>query len=110
MALWCVIGVALGSLVPSQVAAIVIVLAFTQFLEPILRIAPTVWEWTGNVVKFLPGAASDALVGSSLYSMIGGVSGESMALEWWQGGLVLLAIAALASLAGFLTTWRKDVT
>lgn len=110
MALWSVIGVALGSLVPSQVASIVIVLAFTQFLEPILRIAPSVWEWTGDVVKFLPGAASDALVGSSLYTAIGGMSGGTPTLEWWQGGLVLLLIAVLASFAGFLTTWRKDVT
>ena len=37
MALWAAIGVGLGVLVPSQVASIVIVLAFTQFVEQIGR-------------------------------------------------------------------------
>ena len=36
MALWATIGVGLGVLVPNQVATIVIVLAFTQFVEPLL--------------------------------------------------------------------------
>jgi hypothetical protein len=111
MALWAVIGVGLGALIPSQVAAIVVVLAFTQFLEPILRLAPSVWEWTADVVKFLPGAASDALVGSSGFSAFTAESGaEAAVLEWWQGGLVLLAIAVAALIGGQFTSWRRDVT
>ncbi|MET0934094.1 MAG: ABC transporter permease, partial [Mycetocola sp.] len=34
LALWAVIGVGLGALIPNQVAAIVVILAFTQFVEP----------------------------------------------------------------------------
>lgn len=108
MALWAVIGVALGVLIPNQVAVIVIVLAFTQFLEPLLRTATAFWEWTAAVGKFLPGAATDALVGSSIYTMLTGASAD--ALEWWQGGLVLGAYAALFLVVGALTTWRRDVT
>lgn len=112
MALWAVVGVGLGALVPSQVAAIVVVIAFTQFIEPILRLAPAVAEWTGDVVKFLPGAASDALVGSSFYSTftVGPDGGAGASLEWWEGGLVLAGIAIVLLLAGAVTTWRKDVT
>lgn len=111
MALWAVIGVALGTLVRSQVAAIVIVLAFTQFLEPILRAGSSIWEWTAQVGKFLPGAASDALVGASIFTAFGAGGGPGVVLlEWWQGGLVLLAIAAVAAVLGYFVTWIKDVT
>jgi hypothetical protein len=110
MALWAVIGVGLGVLVPSQVAAIVIVLAFTQFFEPILRLGASLWEWTAQVGNFLPGAASDALVGSSILSAAGMGGSAVEPLEWWQGGLVLLAFALLAAAIGYATTWRKDVT
>lgn len=108
MVLWAVIGVALGVLVPNQVATIVIVLAFTQFVEPLLRFAAAFWEWTAEVGRFLPGAASDALVGSSIFTAFTG--GAANVLEWWQGGLVLGGYAALFLVLGGLTTWRRDVT
>ena len=108
MALWGTIGVGLGTLVTNQVAAIVIVIAFTQFVEPILRLAASLNDVTAQVGQFLPGAASDALVGASFYS-IAAVS-SSVALEWWQGGLALLAIGVIATIVGGATTWRRDVT
>lgn len=110
MALWAVIGVALGALVRSQVAAIVVVLAFTQFFEPILRFGASIWDWSAQIGKFLPGAASDALVGSSVFSMVGTGGSAAVVLEWWQGGLVLLAIAVVAALLGYFVTWVRDVT
>lgn len=110
MALWAIIGVGLGALIPSQVAAIVIVIAFTQFVEPILRVVASFWEWTAEIGRFLPGAASDALVGASIFSSLGTPASGSTALEWWQGGLVMLAMAVLAAAFGYLTSWRRDVT
>jgi ABC-2 type transport system permease protein len=110
MALWAVIGVGLGVLVPSQVAAIVIVLAFTQFIEPILRLVSSFWDWTSGIGQFLPGAASDALVGSSIFTAMGTGGGPVAVLDWWQGGLVLLGFAILAAAIGYLTSWRRDVT
>ncbi len=107
MALWSALGVGLGTLVPSQVAAIVIVLAFTQFVEPLLRVAAGFTDWSAQVAQFLPGSASDSLVGASIYAaMTGGGAG----LEWWQGGLVLAAYAAVATVIGFFTSWRRDVS
>jgi hypothetical protein len=109
MALWAVVGVGLGVLLPNQVAVIVSVLAFTQFLEPLLRLASSFWEWTATVGRFLPGAATDSLVGSSVYSLAL-AGGTSESLEWWQGGLVLGGYAVLFIGIGALTTWRRDVT
>ena len=110
MSLWAVIGVALGALVRSQVAAIVLVLAFTQFLEPILRLATSFVDWTAQIGKFLPGAASDALVGSSIFTSLGTGGDSAVTLEWWQGGVVLLGIAVVAAVLGYFVTWVKDVT
>jgi ABC-2 type transport system permease protein len=108
MALWAVVGVGIGVLVPSQVGSIVVVLAFTQFVEPILRLAAGFAEWAGEVGRFLPGAAGDALVGASIYTVMGGTAGAT--LDWWQGGLVLLGYAVLFTVLGYLTSWRRDVT
>ena len=110
MALWAVIGVGLGSLIQNQIAAIIVVLAFTQFVEPILRFGSSIWEWTASVGRFLPGSASDALVGSSFFTSFGMGGGGAAPLDWWQGGLVLLAIALLVSIIGYLTAWRRDIT
>ncbi|MEJ3405291.1 ABC transporter permease [Rathayibacter sp. YIM 133350] len=110
MALWSAIGVGLGALVRSQVAAIVIVLAFTQFVEPLLRLAAGFIDATAAIGRFLPGAASDALVGSSFYSIAGTGGGASDPLSWWAGALVLLAYAVLFTVAGYFTSWRRDVS
>ncbi|KFF59166.1 hypothetical protein JF66_13210 [Cryobacterium sp. MLB-32] len=110
MALWAIVGVGLGVLVPSQVAAIVIVLAFTQFIEPLLRLAAMFIDVTANIGRYLPGAASDALVGSSFYSLMGPVGSGASMLEWWQGGLVLLGYAVVFTVGGYFVSWKKDVT
>ena len=109
MAIWAVVGAGIGALIPNQIAAIVVVLAFTQFVEPILRFAASIWAWTADVGKFLPGAASDALVGASFYTTLSPAAATAT-LEWWQGGLVLIGIATTFAAAGALTSWRKDVT
>lgn len=110
MALWAVVGVGLGALIPSQVAAIVVVIVFTQFIEPVVRFMSALWEPAAEIGRYLPGAASDALVGASLYTSLAAAEGGPESLAWWQGGLVLAAIAVAALIAGWLTTWRKDVT
>jgi len=110
MGLWAIVGVGLGTLVPSQVASIVIVLAFTQFVEPLLRLAASLIDWTAQIAQFLPGAASDALVGASIFSATTPPALAPLALEWWQGGIVLLAYAIAATVAGYFSSWKRDVT
>jgi ABC-2 type transport system permease protein len=110
MALWGLVGVALGVLIPSQIGSIVTIIAFTQFVEPILRTAAAFADWLGEVGKFLPGAAGDALVGASFFTMFAGAGGGAAPLEWWQGGLVLAGYAVLMGAIGAATMWRRDVT
>ena len=106
IAIWCVIGVGLGTLLPNQVASVVVILAFTQFVEPILRIGLAAVDALEGVQRFLPGAAAEALAGSSLYSSTGMLG----LLDRGWGALVLLAYAALFALLGRWTTLRRDVS
>ncbi|WGD37656.1 ABC transporter permease [Lysinibacter sp. HNR] len=106
LALWGLIGVGLGSLIPSQVGSIITILVFTQFVEPLLRFAGNLTSWSADIAKFLPGAAGDALVGISFYTMDAG----STALLWWAGGLVLLAYAIITTAGGYFVSWRRDVS
>ena len=109
MALWAIIGVGVGALIPNQVAAIVVVLAFTQFIEPILRTIAGIVDWVADVGNYLPGAAGDTLAGASIFTALAG-PGADPALEWWHGGLLLLAYALVATIVGYLVSWRRDVT
>lgn len=107
MAIWAVLGLGLGSVFTNQVIVIVVVLAFTQFVEPILRTVLGFTDLNASFGQFLPGAASDALVGAGFLSAMLGGGGDQ--LDWWQGGLVLGGMAAVLVLIGALTTWRRDV-
>ncbi|MFE1665222.1 ABC transporter permease [Microbacterium sp. P02] len=105
--LWVLVGIGVGALVRNQVGAIVGVLVFTQFIEPIGRVAASFVDGLADITRLLPGAASDALVGASIF---GGttVSGDD-GLSWWGGGLVLLAYAVVLLVLGALISWRRDV-
>ncbi len=107
LALWGMIGVGFGAIIPNQVASIVVILAFTQLVEPLLRVGLSAWDVTESVASYLPGGASDALVGASVYSLAAGGGGL---LPAWGGGLVLAAYAALFAGIGAATTLRRDVT
>ena len=108
--LWVLVGIGVGTLVRNQVAAVVGVLAFTQFVEPILRAVGAFVDGLSDVTKYLPGAASDALVGASIFTNLGGASTAGTTLEGWVGGLLLLGYAALFLLLGWLFSWRRDVS
>jgi hypothetical protein len=107
LTVWTVVGVGFGALVTNQVAVIVIVLAFTQFVEPILRIVMGLIDWAEGISKFLPGAAGESITGSSLYADSGMSAGL---LAPWLGLVVLLGYAIVFALIGRLTTLRHDIT
>jgi len=109
--LWVLIGIGVGALVRNQVAAVVGVIAFTQFVEPILRTVAGFVEGVSGAARFLPGATSDALVGASFYSTLTvPAAGGADTLEWWAGGLVLLAYALVLIVLGYAVSWRRDVS
>jgi ABC-2 type transport system permease protein len=106
MALWAGIGVGLGALLRNQVAAVVVIIAFSQLVEPLARLGLNAWSATRDIAQFLPGAAADAMAGASLYN----IGSTAQLLEWWQGGLVLAGYAALFCVLGGWLTLRRDVT
>lgn len=105
LVLWSLVGVGFGSVLTNQVAAIVVLLVFTQFVEPLLRLLLAQFSATETLSKFLPGAAGEAVAGSSLYAS----SGLADLLQPWQGALVLLAYAIVLLAVGRVTTFRRDI-
>ncbi|WP_282838228.1 ABC transporter permease [Microbacterium flavum] len=108
--LWVLVGIGAGTLIRNQVAAIVGVLAFTQFVEPIVRTVASFVDGLSTVTEYLPGAASDALVGASVFTTLGGAGDAGASLAWWGGGLLLLGYAAVFLVLGYLVSWRRDVS
>ncbi|MBO3084786.1 ABC transporter permease [Cellulomonas fengjieae] len=106
LALWAIVGVGFGSVLTNQVAVIVVVLAFTQFVEPVLRVVLSMTGWGADIAAYLPGAAGEAVSGGSFFSE----SGLMAVLEWWQGALVLLAYGLGLAAIGRVTTFRRDIT
>jgi len=106
LALWSLLGVAFGTVVTSQVAVVVVALAFTQFVEPIARVVLGMTSWGSSVASFLPGAAGEAISGGSFYA----ASGAGDLLAWWQGLLVMALYVAVLALVGRATTLRRDIT
>ena len=105
LVLWALVGVGFGAVLTNQVAAIVVLLVFPQFVEPLLRILLAQFDATETLSKFLPGAAGEAVAGSSLYVS----SGLADLLTAWQGVLVLLGYALVLLVIGRLTTFRRDI-
>jgi ABC-2 type transport system permease protein len=106
LTVWAMVGVGFGTVLKNQVAAIVVVLAFTQLVEPTLRFAFGFISILKGVPKWLPGAAGDAIAGSSFYS----TTGINDLLPRWQGLLVLIGYGVVLAAVGRFTTFRKDVT
>ncbi len=105
LVLWALVGVGFGSVLTNQVAAIVVLLAFTQFVEPLLRLLLAQFDATEQASKFLPGAAGESIAGSSLYVS----SGLAELLPSWQGALVLAGYALVLVVIGRFTTFRRDI-
>jgi ABC-type transport system involved in multi-copper enzyme maturation permease subunit len=105
MGLWAAVGVGVGALLRNQVAAVIVVLAFSQLVEPILRLGLGAWSATREVSRYLPGAAGDAMAGGSLLT----VGSPVQLLDWWAGGLVLAGYAVVFFVLGWASTVRRDV-
>lgn len=105
LTIWTVIGVAFGGFVTNQIAAIVVIVAFTQFVEPIARVVGMAVDGLSGVAQYLPGAAADAVIGASFFA----TSGTTDLLPRWAGAVVLLAYALVFAVLARLTTLRRDI-
>ena len=107
LTVWTVVGVGFGTLMTNQVAVIVVLLAFTQFVEPILRLVLGQLDWSDGISKYLPGAAGEAITGASFYTG-SGIGPELLSSA--AGLVVLLAYALVFATLGRLLTLRRDIT
>lgn len=105
LAVWAMVGVGFGTVLTHQVAAIVTLLAFTQFVEPLVRVLLSSFDATSGIAKWLPGAAGESVTGSSLYSS----TGLADLLPWWLGLLVLVGYGVVLAAIGRFTSLRRDI-
>jgi len=109
-AIWALVGVGLGTLITSQVGAIVSVVVYNQLVEPLLRMGLGFVPAVAPAAKFFPGAAAEATTGgSSIYSMTG-IAGGAGSLNAWQGALVLAGYGIVFGLVGYALRTRRDVS
>lgn len=108
--LWGLLGLGLGALVRNQVATVVVVLAFTVFIEPTLTSLANENVDVNTIGRYLPGAASMSLAWPPEGSVSRG-EGSAASLGWLAGGLVLAAYAMVLVVVGYLARIRaRDIT
>jgi ABC-2 type transport system permease protein len=96
-ALFAVLGVAVGTLVRNQIAAILGILLWVLPIEQLVVLfLPSIGKW-------LPGGALNGVLQTT------GVNNTTY-LPVWAGALVLIGYTALFAIAAALTTQRRDVT
>jgi ABC-2 type transport system permease protein len=93
-ALWGAIGVALGSVVPNQVGAVISLLAWGFVVENL------VFGFLPKVGRFLPVHSSDSMMGPIQDKLLPGVAGTLVTVAW----ALVLAIIGVAMLK------RRDVS
>jgi ABC-type transport system involved in multi-copper enzyme maturation permease subunit len=96
-ALFAVLGVALGTLIRNQIAAILGVLVWVMIIEAL------VVSFLPRIGKWLPGGALNGILQAT------GPNGESY-LPVWGASVVLIGWTVLFALAAAATTQRRDVT
>lgn len=101
VAIWTLLGIGIGTLIRNQIVAILLVILVAFLIEPLVTIAFGALD-LGVVGKYLPTNASSALM----------QPGDSFVqyLDWWAGGLVLLAYAVVLAGLGMFLSVRRDVS
>ncbi|MFF4774180.1 ABC transporter permease [Microtetraspora fusca] len=109
MAVYTLVGVAVGALIPNQVAAAAILGAYFYMIETALLLIPGVKE----LYPYLPGGATAALTGftylaDALAEQTGG--GAASPLSAPLGATVLLGYTVVAAVIAVVVPLRRDIT
>ncbi len=112
LVLWGLIGLGLGVLIPNQIAALFVGVAFAFLVEPLLGVFVGMVDALADVARFFPSQASLATL--SIYegmddATVQGLGGNPDQLTWWVAALALLGYAAVMTVVGWVLTLRRDV-
>jgi ABC-type transport system involved in multi-copper enzyme maturation permease subunit len=103
-ALWALIGLGVGTLIRNQIVALLVAIGIGWIVEPLIGFALQQLD-VGDVAKFLPTAATNAVVEPARQEGV-----DLTLLPWWGGALVLLAYALGSAAIGAALTLRRDIT
>lgn len=104
LALWALIGLGLGILIPNQMAALFIGVAVAWIVEPLLGLLLQLWELgRERIAPYLPTNATNAVLD------IVSRTPDEVRLPWWGGALTLGGYALVLSAAGIWLLSRKDI-
>lgn len=112
LALWSLIGLGVGVLIPNQVAALFVGVAAAWIIEPILGFGLTFVDWGDGLARFFPSQATTATLDQfsgldeGLAQSLGSAGNQ---LAWWGGALTLVCYAAAMTLIGVWLTRRRDI-
>jgi hypothetical protein len=99
IAVWAIIGVALGTLLRNQVAAILVALFYVFVGDFLISGLLSLAEMEG-AASYTPNNASTAVVeGFTAFEL----------LSWWAGLLVLLGYAVVVAFLGWIVGRRRDI-
>lgn len=112
LVLWGLMGLGLGVLIPNQVVALFVGVAFAFLIEPLLGFFIGMVDWLADTARFFPSQASMATL--SLYegmdtTTVQELGGNPDQLAWWVAALALLGYAAVMTVIGWVLTLRRDV-
>lgn len=112
LAVWSLIGIGFGVLIPNQIAALFVAVAVVWIVEPLLGFGLTFLDGGDAIARFFPSQATVATL--DLYtgldeSIAQAMGGAADPLTWWMGALVLLAYAAVMTAIGLWLTQRRDI-
>ncbi len=112
LALWSLIGLGIGVLIPNQVAALSIAIAFAWILEPLVGFFLTFADWGDALARYFPSQATaatlDVFTGTDA-QLTQALGGAADPLAWWTAALVLLAYAAAMATLGLVRTRTRDI-
>ncbi|MDN5789428.1 MAG: ABC transporter permease subunit [Micrococcales bacterium] len=103
LGLWALIGLGIGILIPSQVAALFVAVGFAWIVEPLLNLLFANQDWGKSIAPYFPSSATEGMVGAVS-------SPGTTTLVWWAAALVLLAYAAVMTGLGTWRTLRSDIS
>lgn len=113
LALWSLMGLGIGVLIPNQVAALSVAIAFAWILEPLAGLFLRLADWGDAIARYLPSQATastlDVFTGTDA-ELTQALGGAADPLTWWAAALVLLAYAAVMATLGLVRTRSRDIT